>query len=296
HSMKIKEVRRRMCSGSSFKAKRAVTLYNAKISHLMKDLNEGLAVGERYHIKDVKAMVRDDPSMLDGFTEEEESEMLAELTEKRKVKRAGVRANNLAAVADAKRTMDRMLEEMTTLAERTGMMGFAMFTRGHIHDTTVPVTIQSWGALDFFREIIKKEALDVAALLELWAVSRDRGATGGDTLLSMQKECTFMITSGLQSIVRKMKAKMNYENYIKAVVEKYNVGLIGWPAGVDFKRMSMQSSLVPLGTLRDALKDGSCRWKVLSASQKAELLEKFGDMVRSGEVVEKSRKERTRKG
>jgi hypothetical protein len=64
---------------------------------------------------------------------------------------------------------------MTALAERTGMMGFAMFTRGHIHDTTVPVTIQSWGALDFFREILKRDPADVAALLELWGVSRERG-------------------------------------------------------------------------------------------------------------------------
>jgi hypothetical protein len=64
---------------------------------------------------------------------------------------------------------------MTALAERTGMMGFAMFTRGHIHDTTVPVTIQSWGALDFFREILKRDPADVAVLLELWGVSRERG-------------------------------------------------------------------------------------------------------------------------
>lgn len=55
------------------------------------------------------------------------------------------------------------------------MIGFAMFTRGHIHDTTIPVTIQSWGALDFFREVLKKDPADVSALFELWAVSRERG-------------------------------------------------------------------------------------------------------------------------
>ncbi|KAJ7075100.1 hypothetical protein B0H15DRAFT_956759 [Mycena belliarum] len=295
HGMKIKEVRRRMCSGSTFKAKRAVTLYNAKISALMKDLNEGLGVGERHRITDVKRMVRDDPSMLDDFTEEEEAEMLADLLEKRKLKRTGARANNIAAVADAKRAMDRLLEEMTGLAERTGMLGFAMFTRGHLHDTTVPVTIQSWGALDFFREILKRDPADVAALLELWAVSRDRGTTGADTLLSMQKEGTFIITSGLQAIVRKMNAKMNYENYIKGVVEKYNVGLVGWPDGVDFKRMSMQSSIVNMRKLRNALKDGSCRWKVLTATQKAQLIEKFEDMVESGEVAQKERKKSGKK-
>ena len=95
------------------------------------------------------------------------------------------------------------------------MIGFAMFTRGHIHDTTIPVTIQSWGALDFFREVLKRDPADVSAMFELWAVSRERGKmcqlgiksrrlihppgeTGADTLLEMQKDCTEMITSGLR--------------------------------------------------------------------------------------------------
>jgi hypothetical protein len=36
-----------------------------------------------------------------------------------------------------------------------------------------PVTIQSWGALDFFREILKKDPADVSALFELWAVNQE---------------------------------------------------------------------------------------------------------------------------
>jgi hypothetical protein len=57
------------------------------------------------------------------------------------------------------------------------MIGFVMFTRGHIHDTSVPVTIQSWswGALDFFREVLKKDPADISTFFELWAVNRERG-------------------------------------------------------------------------------------------------------------------------
>jgi hypothetical protein len=51
------------------------------------------------------------------------------------------------------------------------MIGFAMFTRGHIHDTSIPVTLESWGALSFFREVLKRDLADVAALFELWGVS-----------------------------------------------------------------------------------------------------------------------------
>ena len=55
------------------------------------------------------------------------------------------------------------------------MVGFAMFSRGHVHDKTLPVTIESWGAMEFFREVLKKDPADVSTLFELWAVSRERG-------------------------------------------------------------------------------------------------------------------------
>ncbi|KAJ6524702.1 hypothetical protein DFH09DRAFT_1095966 [Mycena vulgaris] len=286
HGMKLKEVRRRMLSASAFKPKRKVSVYNAKIGRIMATENEGRELGERLLMKDVKCMVRDDPSMLDGFTAEE-AEMVAELEEKHKTKFRGTRANNLAAGADAKRTVERMMVEITGLAERAGMIGFAMFTRGHIHDRTIPVTIQSWGVLEFFREILKKDPADVAALFELWAVSRERGDTSADTLLGMQQDCTKMITDGLRAVLAKTKA----------LVEEKNVGLVGWPEGVDFKHMSLQSKIGPLRILRDALRCGTVRWKVLSAGEKKRLVDQFREMVKTGEVQEKAGKAKTaRKG
>ncbi|KAJ6499895.1 hypothetical protein DFH09DRAFT_1102817 [Mycena vulgaris] len=294
HSMKVQEVRRRMLSTSAFKPKRKASLYNAKISRIMADINEGLPVGKHFKMAEVKARVAADPTLLDAFTKEEEAEMLEEVMEKRKRKFRGARANNLAAGADAKRTVERMMVEITGLAERAGMIGFAMFTRGHIHDKTVPVTIQSWGALDFFREILKKDPADVAALFELWAVSRERGDTGADTLIGMQKDCTAMIIAGLKLILNRTSVKMNFENYIKRFVEGKNVGLVGWPEGVEFKRMSKQSAVGPLRILRDALKCGTVRWKVLTAGEKQRLLEQFKDMVEKGEVREKVGKTRAK--
>ncbi|KAJ7794767.1 hypothetical protein B0H14DRAFT_2216756, partial [Mycena olivaceomarginata] len=174
HGMKAAEVRRRMLALSAYGARRKPSTYNAKISRIMARLNAGRGVGERYTMPEVKRMVAKDPSMLEGFSREEKKEMIADVLAKRNAKRRGTRANNLAAAVDAKRTMDRLMTEITNLAERVGMVGFTMFSRGHIHDKTVPVVIQSWGALDFFLEVLKKDPADVSHLLELWAVSRER--------------------------------------------------------------------------------------------------------------------------
>jgi hypothetical protein len=57
-------------------------------------------------------MVADDPSMLEGFSREEEKEMIKDTLAKRKAKARGTRANNLSAAADAKHTMDRLMVEV----------------------------------------------------------------------------------------------------------------------------------------------------------------------------------------
>ncbi|KAJ6493860.1 hypothetical protein DFH09DRAFT_1337849 [Mycena vulgaris] len=170
HCMKVKEVRRQMLLSSAFKPKHKVSVYNAKIACIMAGLNEGQELGARYTLAEVKCMVVANPTMLDGFTREEEAEMVEEVEVKRKTKFHGTRANNLAAGADAKRTVEHMMTEIISLAEHTGIIGFAIFTRSHIHDKTIAVTIQLWGALDFFCEILKKDPVDVAALFKLWAV------------------------------------------------------------------------------------------------------------------------------
>ncbi|KAJ7816685.1 hypothetical protein B0H14DRAFT_3475142 [Mycena olivaceomarginata] len=175
YGMKVKEVRHRLHASSAFKTRRKVSLYNAKISALMARLNEDRDIGRRFTMPDIKQMVKADPSMLEGFLKEEEKKMVSDIRDKRDRKRRGARANNLAASADAKRTVERLMEEITGLAERSGMIGFAMFTRGHIHDSSIPITMESWGALSFFWEVLKKDPADVSALFELWAVSHARG-------------------------------------------------------------------------------------------------------------------------
>ncbi|KAJ7860639.1 hypothetical protein B0H13DRAFT_2355491 [Mycena leptocephala] len=75
-------------------------------------------------------------------------------------KMRGTRATNNAAAADGRSTVKRIGEEasrMTALAGRTGMVGFAMFTRSHVHDRTQPAEMESWGGLDFFHDVLKMD-------------------------------------------------------------------------------------------------------------------------------------------
>jgi hypothetical protein len=73
-------------------------------------------IGRRFTMPDIKRMVKADPSMLEGFSKEEEKKMVADIRDKRDRKRRGARANNLAASADAKRTVERLMEEVRALS------------------------------------------------------------------------------------------------------------------------------------------------------------------------------------
>ncbi|KAJ7902581.1 hypothetical protein B0H14DRAFT_3422076 [Mycena olivaceomarginata] len=103
-------------------------MYNTKVSAIMRRLNEGQAFGDRYSLPETKSMIKKDPSMLDDFTDKELVEIKASLEGLQQVKQTGVRANNQAAVADAKFTLNQLSEKINDLAECMGRIGFAMFT------------------------------------------------------------------------------------------------------------------------------------------------------------------------
>ncbi|KAJ7787422.1 hypothetical protein B0H14DRAFT_2228385, partial [Mycena olivaceomarginata] len=89
---------------------------------------------------------------------------------------------------------------------------------------------------------------------------------------------------------------MNFERYIQAIVQRWGVGLLTWPYGVDFKRMSRQTMIGNMQKLYNDLMDGSCKWVKLSKKQQQEIEDEFEEMVRSGKRVEKVRQQRSDKG
>ncbi|KAJ7315097.1 hypothetical protein DFH08DRAFT_715918, partial [Mycena albidolilacea] len=171
-----------------------------------------------------------------------------------------------------------------------------MFAKGDLHDTHIPAAIESLGALKFFADVFHKDPADVLALFEMWSVTQKRGEFVPSTMAELQKACGEIIRTGLQLIMGKKNIAMNFERYIEAIVRKWGVGLLKWPDGVDFKRMSKQMTIGNLQTLYADLKDGSCKWVKLSKQQQQKIEAKFEALVRSGRRVEKVRQERHDKG
>ncbi|KAJ7683512.1 hypothetical protein B0H14DRAFT_2654771 [Mycena olivaceomarginata] len=197
HGMEVKEVKRRLNLGLAFKQKRKTSSYNATVALVMEELNEDLVQGRKYPAKVVRRMLKEDPSLGEKFTEQEIEERCMELEQKKLL---------------SKWVLENLAREMTDLAERANMVGFAMFARGDLHDQGIPTSIESRGALKFFRDVFQKSPEDVLALFKMWAVTKNK-----------------------ELITGKANIAMNFQNYIKTLVLGRGVGLLVWPDGVDFK-------------------------------------------------------------
>ncbi|KAJ7701519.1 hypothetical protein B0H17DRAFT_1128301 [Mycena rosella] len=102
----------------------------------------------------------------DPPTDEEAAELIEMLCLHRELKRVSLCASNTTATVDARSTMSDIQDEMTALFERTGTRGFALFTRGHLDDTSMPAALQSGEVLAFCVEVLKKPAVDILCLFE----------------------------------------------------------------------------------------------------------------------------------
>ncbi|KAJ6474315.1 hypothetical protein C8R45DRAFT_1103288 [Mycena sanguinolenta] len=289
HKFKTKLVKERLLASTTFKSQRKPSLFRAKIHHLSKVLNEGLAVSERLSLHDVRKRVKTHP-LFRNMSSDFKAQLLNDLMEHRSIKKTGTRATNKAVAQDASYVVKRLNSEIQGLHDRCGMYGFAILSKGHVQDKTIPWILQSASSADFIREVLKIDPMDLIAKFEQWCF------TGVDTLVSMRKEVTGTIKAGLVIACKRKKCAMNYERYIKAVVLGYGVMIVGWPKQIDFTSPTNISSVDDMRKLRDTWKDGTARWKMLSKSEKEKWRKDYEEKVESGEIVEVERQRRSDKG
>ncbi|KAF7366582.1 hypothetical protein MSAN_00915700 [Mycena sanguinolenta] len=294
HKFKAKLVKERLLAATTFKPERKPSLFRAKLHYLSKVLNEGLERNERLSLHELRKRAVEYPAFR-NMSKEFKMELLDGLEEHRLKKKTGTRATNKAVAQDAAYVVKRINAELQNLHERCGMYGFAVFSKGHVQDKTIPWILESASAANFIRESLKIDPMDLVAKFEQWCCSRDLGFTG-DTLQSMRKEITRMIKDGLIIVSKRRKCAMNYERYIKAIILGYGVIIVGWPKNIDFTSPTNISSVDDMRKLRDAWKNGTAYWRILTSAEKEKWRKDYEEKVEAGEIVEVERRKRSDKG
>ncbi|KAF8217885.1 hypothetical protein K438DRAFT_1747142 [Mycena galopus ATCC 62051] len=122
------------------------------------------------------------------------------------------------------------------------------------------------------------------------------GFTGLESAPVMRKDITKILKNGLVLACKRTKCTMNYKRYMRVIVLGYGVILVGWPKSVEFTSLTNICSIDDLQMLYEALKDGTCRWKVLTAAEKEKRKKEYEEKIALGEIVEQARKEHRDKG
>ena len=95
------------------------------------------------------------------------------------------------------------------------------------------------------------------------------------------------------AITGKKGIAMNYRNYQTAIICAWGVKLVGWPNGVQFVNPSHLGTVADLRRIRDALRDKSCYWKALTASESKAHKEELQARAAAGDAIQVPRKQRS---
>ncbi|KAJ7698130.1 hypothetical protein B0H17DRAFT_1197103 [Mycena rosella] len=240
HSMKRPAVRR-LLSGDHPK--------------VLSDLQEGLAD----NIEDGQATI--DPALLDDA---EKKRLIEQLMRYRETQKRGVRATNKSAAMDGQQTAHGIGELLLDLFERTGIRGFAIFSRGNPDDAALPHFVASDGSMDeFFQQTYGLSALNVLRSFERYSCTIDDGSKEKNDLTNVRKDIVRMNAEGLRNVSKDKHATMSYDNYDYEIRELKRCEIIGWPIKIPFQRPS-KTSAEDARTIRNGFKDGAIFWKRMS--------------------------------
>jgi hypothetical protein len=89
---------------------------------------------------------------------------------------------------------------------------------------------------------------------------------------------------------------MEYLHHEESIVLRYGIELVGWTADKFVNPSELSSSLGVLTTLRDALKNGECKWVKLSRDDRRARQAKWDEGVAAGTIIPRARATRSDKG
>ncbi|KAG6826202.1 hypothetical protein H0H92_000721 [Tricholoma furcatifolium] len=317
-SIKIEKARA-LVNSANMKVKRAPNLRNALVSRRAKELNEGrslyiwkgfdinllvigLEKGSRYSMAEIQDMVQQE--IEEGLHADlDEDELREELKDSREFKTKGARSTNRAAAVDHRATLRHLEQEMGDLYERCGTMGFAFFTRGHIHDSIIPGWIESQESLRFVQDVLEMTPEELCGKFELWACAKDRSRRSylyihaAISPPSQPRKLIARSPFASKKVVGRGNLTMSYEKYESDIVQRYGVDIRrGWPPGIKFRSPHKITRLEEAQSLRTALMAGECKWVKLSKGEKENHAKERQEKIASGEAALKVRKKRSDAG
>ncbi|KAJ7738680.1 hypothetical protein DFH07DRAFT_966015 [Mycena maculata] len=236
-------IRKVVCNGIKYGAKRAPSLYHAILHNICKKKREeGDDSNMREAIADLKG--EEYQHIKASLSKEEQDEHIAQLVEHCGEKAHSPRATTKSCHQDAVQTINR------------------------IEDVASAVFFM----LDLFlrTDVYKVHHLDVVRKMEQWAGNQENE----NTLDAVKSQISEMANDGLRKLLNKQTVQVEWSNYKLKMVHELGVELAGWPGNNEIKAPSKLVA-VDAHRVRDLLRQDKIKWVVLTSTQREEVAEEI---------------------
>ncbi|KAI6036211.1 hypothetical protein BKA83DRAFT_4042354 [Pisolithus microcarpus] len=274
-----------------------ISAWNAfcwKKGHTMNRSNE--MAGSKGTLLD---LVRESRMEYHELSAEDKNRLIEEFSEFREAKAIGVRVTTKSKINDITHTLKAVENELHNLKSRTGVETVLYATRGTTDLPLQGVAFATEGVADFMGSVMGIDTQDLVSKLEGFAVRGIKGAAENhqQRVSNVRAAIRNVINCQLRDVTGDPKAKMQWAQYFRNVVTRYQVVIEGWPETIPFANLSSaSSSLAQLEVLLRKWELGATYWKALSDDELNQLQQRRNEGLENGEIEEHSRRTRSDKG
>ncbi|KAI9065182.1 hypothetical protein FKP32DRAFT_1671419 [Trametes sanguinea] len=234
------------------------------------------------------------------LSQEEKQALKAELMEERNSRQFGVRLDQRGRTQDVSHVCNKIEEMLTGLQSRAGVEAFYCVVRNTPDFSLKPRWWFSSAPLDeFLRGTIRGfQPERIGVLAEAFAIA---GPDYLSHLKNTEQKAAFLkseirdlVGDALVQASGDTAATMSYVNFRRDIELRYGITIDGWCHTQFCTPSKMSSAIAPLEALRDALRDGTCKFVPLTHAKKLELQREYDDLQASG--AQPKRKQRSDAG
>ncbi|KAF8326485.1 hypothetical protein F5887DRAFT_1197076 [Amanita rubescens] len=234
------------------------------------------------------------PEQKTQIVEEEEEEWNAPV-----IKRPSARSRILD-VTNVKRNMQALL---SSLKMRVGIEGFFCIVRNTTEFNMAPTWFFTSAELEAYMDIAvrrKWDATEIGSRLEAFAIAGCDATnfckTSKEKADALKREIRQLLNANLAQITGDSTTTMQYVRYEEEIIHKRGVELVGWTYDKIVNPSQMSSALEPLSKLRNAIKEGRCKFVRLTQQEIKERIAAYDNRIEKGEMQARKRKTRKDKG
>jgi len=262
--------------GRLSKDTRSVNAYNSWQHFTSTELSEDMPPSQLTEVKELRERIKGVPYKQVAPADLELIKKYLE--DKRDYSKRGARSSAKSTAQDVSVTAGNISGELKNLSLRCGTSALMFIVRRDTSHSSEPMLAHDTTARAFCELFLGITVWDLAVLYESFSILGLRGITQNKNHKKnlLRRRTTLLVNSGLARILGKpaSEVQMKWKEYVPEIVQRYGVGLIGWPVGITFNPHGL--SIGHLTQVNEVLaaEKPTCFWRCLDQDEIAALVEK----------------------